>query len=95
MAPKGVKKTELKQQMDPKEVSKMLGYLGYQASPKSKSDSESKSKAAIALSAYQKLAPDQKAGFFEKVRVESRRSELGWRDCRRGKQFNPNQNKLR
>ena len=95
MAPKGVKKTGLKEQMDPKEVSKMLGYLKYQASPKSKGDSEAKSKAAIALSTYQKLAPDQKAGFFEKVRVESTRSELGWRDCRRGKQFNPNQNKLR
>ena len=49
MAPKGVKKTGLKEQMDPKEVSKMLGCLKYQASPKSKGDSEAKSKAAIAL----------------------------------------------
>ena len=50
MAPTGVKKTGLNEQMDPKEVSKMLGYLKYQASPKSKCDSESKSKAGIALS---------------------------------------------
>ena len=76
MAPKGVKKTGLKEQMDPKEVSKMLGYLIYQASPKSKGDSESKSKAAIALSTYQKLAPDQKAGFLKKF--ASNRRDLRW-----------------
>ena len=46
----------------------MLGCLIYQASPKFKGDSESKSKAAIALSAYQKLAPAQKAGFLKSSR---------------------------
>ena len=37
---------------------------------------ESKSKAAIALSAYQKLAPDQKAGFLKKF--SSNRRDLSW-----------------
>ena len=52
------------------------GYLKYQASPKSKGDSEAKSKAAIALSTYQKLAPDQKAGFLKKF--ASNRRDLSW-----------------
>ena len=81
------------EQMAPKEVSKMLGYLKYQASPKPRGDSEAKSKADCSVDVPE-VCSRPGGWVFEKVRVESTRSELGWRDCRRGKQFNTNQNKL-
>ena len=58
--------SRLKEQRNPKEVSRMLGYCKKkdQASPKSKADPEPTSKAVIVLSTYQPMAPGQKAVFF-------------------------------